>query len=130
MKIRMELTEAEWKSIEKILPPERGRRGRPAKCNRTMVNAIIWIMRTGSPWRDLPECYGPWKSVYTRFSRWSSQGVWEKIFNAVSVSPDDEYHMIDSTFVRAHQHAAGAKGGNSTKNSGVQGADLQRKSMP
>ena len=130
MNRRMELTESEWLSIEPILPPQRGRRGRPAKCNRTMLNAIIWIMRTGSPWRDLPEYYGPWKSVYTRFSRWSEKGIWEQILNKVSISPDDEYHMIDSTAVRAHQHAAGAKGGNNIKNSADQEVDLQQKFMP
>ena len=130
MNRRMELTESEWQSIATILPSERGRRGRPAKSNRTMVNAIIWIMRTGSPWRDLPEYYGPWKSVYTRFSRWSEQGIWEQVLEKVSISPDDEYHMIDSTAVRAHQHAAGAKGGSNIKSSVVQEADLQQKSMP
>ena len=112
MNRRMELTDTEWNSIKAIFPSERGRRGRPAKCNRTMVNAIIWVMRTGSPWRDLPKDYGPWQSVHTRFSRWSKQGIWAQLLEKISIAPDDEYHMIDSTVVRAHQHAAGAKGGN------------------
>ncbi len=76
-----------------------------------MINAILWILRTGAPWRDMPEAYGPWKSVYTRFSRWSKQGVWEQILKALSQDSDNESKMPDGSVIRAHQHAAGAKGG-------------------
>ena len=128
MNSRFELTDEEWNQIKDFLPPERGRRGRPSKCNRLMLNAMLWIIRTGAPWRDLPEHYGSWKSVHTRFSRWSKQGVWAKVLENIASHPDDEFHMIDSTAVRAHQHAAGAKGGSNFKHSVDQGADSQQKS--
>ncbi len=107
----MELTNEEWIKIEAFLPSERGRRGRPLKDNRAMVNAILWILRTGAPWRDLPDYYGSWKSVYTRFTRWTKQDVWNKIFTHFTFDSDNESNMIDSSAVKAHQHAAGAKGG-------------------
>ena len=75
------------------------------------VEGVLWIVRTGSPWRDLPGVFGEWNSVFRRFSRWSRKGVWQRIFAAMSDDPDLEYLIIDSTIVRAHQHASGAKGG-------------------
>jgi putative transposase len=75
------------------------------------VEAVLWIVRTGSPWRDLPSIFGNWNSVFVRFNRWSKAGVWQRILDAVSDDPDFEYLILDSTIVRAHQHAAGAKGG-------------------
>ena len=75
------------------------------------VEGVLWIVRTGSPWRDLPETFGEWNSVFRRFSRWSAKGVWQRIFTAMSDDPDFEYLIVDSTIVRAHQHASGAKGG-------------------
>jgi putative transposase len=79
--------------------------------NRMFVEGVLWIVRTGSPWRDLPEAFGDWNSVFRRFSRWSIKGVWWRIFEAMSDDPDFEYLIVDSTIVRAHQHAAGAKKG-------------------
>jgi transposase len=73
------------------------------------VEGVLWIVRTGSPWRDLPEVFGEWNSVFRRFSRWSQKGVWQRIFEAMSDDPDFEYLIVDSTIVRAHQHASGAK---------------------
>ena len=75
------------------------------------VEAVLWIVRTGSPWRDLPEVFGEWNSVFRRFSRWSRKGIWWRVFAAMSDDPDFEYLIIGSTIVRAHQHAAGAKKG-------------------
>jgi transposase len=75
------------------------------------VEGVLWIVRTGSPWRDLPEVFGEWNSVFRRFSRWSQKGVWQRIFEAMSDDPDFEYLIVDSTIVRAHQHASGAKRG-------------------
>ena len=75
------------------------------------VEAVLWIARTGSPWRDLPAQFGKWNSIFVRFNRGSKTGVWQRIFAALSDDPDFEYLIIDSTIVRAHQHAAGAKGG-------------------
>ena len=82
-----------------------------ASDNRMFVEGVLWIVRTGSPWRDLPEVFGEWNSVFRRFSRWSAKGVWWRIFEAMSDDPDFEYLIVDSTIVRAHQHAAGAKKG-------------------
>jgi putative transposase len=89
-------------------PDQKGSTGRD---NRMFVEGVLWIVRTGSPWRDLPEVFGDWNSVFRRFSRWSIKGVWWRIFEAVSDDPDFEYLIVDSTIVRAHQHAAGAKKG-------------------
>ena len=112
---RGELTDAQWALIQPLLPPQRPRTGRPALDHRLIVNAILWLTRTGAPWRDLPERYGSWKTVYSRFRRWSKQGIWDQVFNALITEAhrrgdlDWELHHIDSTSVRAHQHAAGAQ---------------------
>ena len=89
-------------------PDQKGSTGRN---NRMFVEGVLWIVRTGSPWRDLPEAFGEWNSVFRRFSRWSRKGVWWRIFETMSDDPDFEYLIVDSTIVRAHQHAAGAKKG-------------------
>ena len=74
-----------------------------------MVNAMLWVLRTGAPWRDLPERFGPWQSVYTRFARWQKRGIWKRIFEALVRDQDAETFMIDATIVRAHQDAGGAQ---------------------
>lgn len=113
MNRRYELTDEEWEQLKNLLPAERKPQGgRPAKENRHMLNAMLWISRSGAPWRDLPDYYGSWKSVYTRFRRWEKAGIFEQILKSVSAEPDSESMMIDSTTVRVHQHGAGAKGGN------------------
>lgn len=86
-------------------------RGSSGRDNRMFVEAVLWIVRTGSPWRDLPEVFGTWNSAFRRFSRWSAKGIWHRIFIAMSDDPDFEYLIVDSTIIRAHQHAAGAKKG-------------------
>ena len=83
--------------------------GSTGRDNRMFVEGVLWIVRTGSPWRDLPDVFGEWNSVLRRFSRWSRKGVWWRIFEAMSDDPDFEYLIVDSTIIRAHQHAAGAK---------------------
>jgi transposase len=109
---RYELTDEEWAKLEPLLPAERGHWGRPRISNRQVLNGMFWILRSGAPWRDLPERYGPWKTVYNRFNRWAKAGVFETVFQTlVAHEPIDETLMIDSTIVRAHQQAAGAKGG-------------------
>ena len=80
---RGELTDAQWELIQPLLPPQRPRTGRPALDHRLIVNAILWLTRTGAPWRDLPERYGSWKTVYSRFRRWSEQGIWDQVFAAL-----------------------------------------------
>ena len=82
-----------------------------------MLNAMLWVARSGAPWRDLPDHYGSWKTVYTRFRRWQIAGVWDQVLEHVSISPDFENIMIDATIVRVHQHGAGAKGGSNYRRS-------------
>ena len=114
---RYELTDAEWSQIEKYFPPkEPGTPGRPPKPARPMVNAIVWLARSGAPWRDLPERFGPWETVYTRFRALLEDGTLVKMFRDLNIDADMQDLALDSTSVRAHQHAAGAKKGeNPTK---------------
>ncbi len=112
-----DLTHAQWERRHPQLPPQQPRTGRPAKDHRTVINGILWVLRTGSPWRCLPERYGSWKTVSSRFYRWQRAGVWGRILAALQRRADADgwldwtLHFVDSTVVRAHQHAAGAKGG-------------------
>lgn len=106
---RYELTDEQWQQIEHLLPGREGCPGAHADDNRLFVNAVIWVARTGAPWRDLPERFGNWNSVFQRFNRWAKQSVWQKVFEAIR-DPDLESLMLDSTTIRAHQHAAGAVG--------------------
>ena len=114
---RSELTDAQWDRLRPLLPPQKPRTGRPAGDHRTVINGILWILRTGSPWRALPDRYGSWKTVSSRFYRWQRAGVWSRVLSEVQRQADTEgrldwsLHFVDSTVVRAHQHAAGAKGG-------------------
>ena len=112
MSRRYELSDEEWGQIEALLPAERtGQKGRPAKDHRTMLNGIVWLARSGAPLRDLPERYGSWKSVYTRFCKWRDDGTLERLFTALSSDADLENLLIDSTTVKVHKSAAGAKKG-------------------
>ena len=108
---RMLLSDAQYEKIAPLLPGKSGDPGRSAVDNRLFVEAVLWIVRTGAPWRDLPRCFGSWNSTFRRFRRWSRKGIFEKIFNALSGDPDFEYAIVDGTIVRVHQHGAGAKGG-------------------
>ena len=109
---RGDLTESEWRLLKDMLPPERGRKNRPSFDNRPIVNGILWRIRTGGPWRDVPDKYGNWMTVYQRFRRWSQAGLWEAVATALAQAmADNSRHSIDSTTVRGHISAAGAKGG-------------------
>ena len=116
--IRRQLTDEQWARIEALVPGKKSDSGRTGEDTRLFLDAVLWIVRTGSPWRDLPDAFGPWYTVYTRFWRWSRGGVWWSLFNALVEDPDFEYLIIDSTIVRAHQHSAGAKGGLKIRPSG------------
>ena len=108
---RLILSDAQWARVcEHIIGDERSC-GTSGRDNRMFVEAVLWIVRTGSPWRDLPDAFGNWNSAFRRFCRWSAKGVWHRIFAAMADDPDFEYLIVDSTIVRAHQHAAGAKKG-------------------
>ena len=110
---RYELTDSEWKRIKNLLPPGRpkgGKRGCPAKYdNRTALNGVLWIARGGAPWRELPERYGPWQTVYSRFRKWGEMGVFEAVFQALSIGADFENTSIDSTSCKVHQSANGGE---------------------
>ena len=119
---RHEITDDHWGRIKDFLPGQPADPGVTAKDNRLFVNAVLWIAKTGAPWRDLPERFGPWGSVWKRFDRWAKKGVWERVFEALQDS-DLEWMIIDSTVVRAHQHAAGKRGGKVMRLWGVPEAD-------
>ena len=106
---RYGIRDDQWERIRDRLPGQEGHVGVTAADNRLFVEAVLYRYRTGMPWRDLPERFGDWKNVHQRFSRWAKSGVWEKVFLQLSADADNEYAMIDSTIVRAHQHSAGAQ---------------------
>jgi transposase len=121
--VRKLLRDDQWNRIEALLPGKVGDRGRTAADNRLFIEAVLWVARTGSPWRDLPQTFGPWNSVYKRFSRWSESGVWHRVFEELAKDADFEEVFLDSTVVRAHQHAAGALKKKATKRSVARAAD-------
>ena len=110
MMSQYELSASQWQRIEGFLPGRPGHVGVTARDNRSFVNGVLWVLRSGAHWKDLPAVYGKWKSVHKRFTRWTKSGVWEKIFQTLLDDPDNRHVMIDSTIVRAHQQAAGGKG--------------------
>ena len=125
---RHELTDAQWERVEPLIPPRRGPRTK--RGDRHFVNAVLWRVRTGVPWRDLPERYGPWKTTYNRFARWAARGVWERLFKELQVEIDDVGSLIDATVIRAHQDAAGGKGGSDAMLWAVLEEAFLRKSTP
>jgi putative transposase len=108
---RYELSAGQWQRISDLLPGKASDPGRTGADNRLFVNAVLWVLRSGARWEDLPERYGKYKSVHKRFTRWAKAGVWEKVFDSLTADPDNQYLMLDSTLVRVHQQAAGGKGG-------------------
>ena len=106
---RFGLRDDQWERIKHLLPGREGQVGVTAKDNRLFVEAVLYRYRAGMPWRDLPERFGDGKQVHLRFSRWAKSGVWERVFKHLAADADNEYAMIDSTIVRAHQHSAGAQ---------------------
>jgi putative transposase len=121
-KVRLVLSDQQWKRIEKLCKGKPEDPGGTSADNRMFVEAVLWIARTGAGWRDLPGIFGNWNSVFVRFNRWSQGGVWHAIFAALADDPDFEYLILDSTIVRVHQHAAGAKGGLKIKPSAARAA--------
>jgi transposase len=116
--IRRILSDGQWERVAPLLPGKPGDPGRSGQDNRGFLEAVLWIARTGSPWRDLHPEFGRWNSIFRRFRRWAVKGVFEILFKALSGDPDFEYAMIDGTIVRVHQHGAGAKGGLKIRQSG------------
>jgi putative transposase len=108
---RYELSEAQWLRIKDLLPGKAGDPGRNGRDNRLFVHGVLWVLRSGAHWHDMPERYGKWKSVHTHFSRWAKAGVWERVFEVLTADRKNEYLMLDTTLVRAHQQVATGKGG-------------------
>jgi transposase len=116
---RYELSNEQWHRIKDQLPGKKGDPGRNGDDNRLFVNAVLWVLRSGARWSDLPERYGKWKTVHKRFTRWAENGVWERVFESLTGDPDNQYLMLDTTLVRAHQQAATGKGGTAIRLWGV-----------
>jgi transposase len=122
---RHELNDHQWKRIEPLIH----RHGRQSKLgDRSFVNAVVYVLKTGAPWRDLPERFGHWKTVYNRFANWSKAGRFEAIFKALQMASDDTASLVDGTISRAHQDAAGGKGGSNSISWVVHVADFPPKS--
>lgn len=122
--LRYELSESQWRRLERLLPGRVGTVGRPAEDNRRFVNGVLWVIRSGMRWADLPERYGKYKSVHKRFLRWAERGVWDRLFDDLVADRKNPYLMLDSTIVRAHQQAAtGRKKGAKTGLWGVPEVD-------
>jgi len=120
---RYELSDGQWERVKDLLPGKVGDPGRSGRDNRQFVDGVLWVLRSGAHWHDLPERYGKWKTVHTRFSRWAKAGVWERVFEALVRDRDNRYLMLDTTLVRAHQQAATGKGGPKIRRWGVPEAD-------
>jgi len=122
-KERFVISDRSWAIIEPLVPGTVRDSGVTAKNTRLFLEAVLWRVRVGGPWRDLPPGFGQWNSIFRRFRRWAQRGVFQRIFEAVSGDPDFEYVLIDGTIISAHQKASGAKGGLSIRPSGTQKAD-------
>ncbi|MDO4708783.1 MAG: IS5 family transposase, partial [Pseudomonadota bacterium] len=104
---RYDLSEHHWTLLEPHLPGQRGQWGGIVKDNRLFINAVLWILRTGAPWRDLPPDYGDWKNAHRRFCRWRDSGRWEALLEYFVEQPDFEWLMMDASHCKVHPHAAG-----------------------
>lgn len=126
---RHALTEAQWERLQAVLPKQR-QGPIPLRGDRLFIEAVIFRAKTGTPWRDLPERFGPWKSVYNRFNNWSLRGHWEAIFRTLQFEVDDVGSIVDGSVVRAHQDASGGKGGSKAMLSAVLEAVSRPKFTP
>jgi putative transposase len=120
---RYELSDVQWERIALLLPGKVSDPGRTGVDNRLFLNGVLWVLRSGAHWRDLPERYGKWKSLHKRFTRWAKAGVWERVFASLIKDRNNQYLMLDSTLVRAHRQAATGKGGPATRLWGAPEAD-------
>ena len=116
---RWVLKDEQWERVAPLLPGKAGDPGRTGSDNRLFLEAVLWMVRTGAPWRDLHEAFGSWNSVFRRFRRWAQAGIFERLFQLLSGDPDFEYALIDGTIIRVHQHGTGAKGGLIVRPSGA-----------
>ena len=122
------LRDSQWARVAPLLPGKNGDPGRSARDNREFLEAVLWMARTGAPWRDLPSEFGLWNSLFQRFRRWAHKGVFERVFKELSAAADFEYVLIDGAIVQLHQHGAGAQGGLAAKPSVARGVAQARRS--
>jgi transposase len=126
---RHALTEEQWRLVEAVIPKQKAgpeaRRG-----DRLFIDAVLFRAKTGMPWRDLPERFGPWKSVYNRFNNWAKKGHWDAIFKALQLEVDEVGSIVDGSVVRAHQDASGGKGGARAMPSAVLAEVIRPNSTP
>ena len=123
--MRFDLSDEEWALLEPLLPKSR----KSARVDdRKIVNAIFYFLRTGMPWRDLPERYGPYTTAYKCFNRWSRRGIWKRVFDQLASKSRDSLYLIDSTIVKAHRAASGGKGERKIRRSASVGAAEPRRS--
>jgi len=125
--MRFDLSDAEWAIIEPMLPQDV--RGKARVDDRRVLNGIFYMLRTGCPWRDMPERYGPRTTVYNRFNRWSKRGIWQQICKTLAAKSKSSLHLIDSTIVEAHRAASGAKGGSTIRREASVAADAPQQYM-
>lgn len=119
---RTMLTDEQWEKIAPLLPGKKSDCGVTAKNNRLFIEAVLWINRTGAPWRDMPEIFGHWHSVYVRYNRWAHNGAWTHILGVIAKEADIEFVHIDGTIVRVHQHGAAKKTSASSRGKDVRAA--------
>lgn len=116
MTLRYALTDQQWERLSPLLPPQRPAIGRPALDHRKVIDGILWVLKSGGAWRDLPERYSNWKTLSSRFYRWTKAGIWSRVLSGLQSEAatrgevDWNVHIVDNTVIRAHQSAAGAKG--------------------
>ena len=125
--MRFDLSDEEWALLEPLLPKQRKS---TRVDDRRILNAIFYVLRTGMPWRDLPELYGPYTTAYNRFNRWSRRGIWKRVFDRLAATSRDSLHLIDSTIVKAHRSASGGKGGSRARRSASAVAGAAPRYMP
>jgi transposase len=126
--MRFDLSDDEWAVLEPLMPKSRKSRKSARADDRKIMNAIFYVLRTGMPWRDLPERYVPYTTAYNRFNRWSRRGIWKRIFDTLASKSRDSLYLIDSTIVKARRAASGAKGGSKSRRSASAAAVARRKS--
>jgi len=120
---RFVISDRSWSFIEPLVPGKKRDPGATGRDTRLFLEAVLWRVRVGAPWRDLPTGFGEWNSIFRRFRRWAKKGVFQRIFEALADDPDLEYILIDGTIVSVHQKASGAKGGPSIRPLDAQKAD-------
>ena len=129
---RHELSDTQWKQLQPLLPPQKPAEGRPNLDHRPILNGLLWRLKTGAPWRDIPERFGNWQTIYSRFRHWQRTDVWHRLLERLQADRDATgdldwtLHFVDGSVIRAHQHAAGAKKGTHKPSGAARAASAPR----